>query len=957
MAFDCIEKGLRSFFFNYGGFIAKHPFPFLLLPLVLSGALGAGLVFIREEQSVENLYTPENGQAKTDRATVEELFAEHGDNNTLVARLTRLGRSGKIIIERNDGGNILKKTVLEEILNLHEKILTISVMQNGQGYNFSDLCVKWNGDCNENAILYIYNYNASMLDSITLTYPIYNSNNEVLFLGGELGGVEFKSGSPGEVFSADVMQLSYILRNQDSMDDQRSAVWEDEFLQVVEAFNSTEIRVTRQVSSTIETELDKASSNVIKDFTITFTLLITFSICSCVMLDWVRSKPWLAGCGVISAGLAVLSSFGLMCYIGVPYINVVGSTPFLILGIGVDDMFIMVAAWRQTDVRQTVEQRMRHAFTEAAMSITITSITDALAFGIGAITYFRSVRIFCMYTGVAVIFDYVYQITFFGACMALFGRREAANRHCMSCLKVKPKEETNSTAYKIFCAGGSQPPADQGGELNDHALMIFFKKYYGPFITRWWMISLIIVSYLGYQGAAIYGCTQVQEGLNLRNLARDNSYSGNFLDMESVYFKTYGPQVALVFTERRDVWNPIVQDIMEQTLAKMEDNEYTFSEDQGLSASWLRDYLAFLNSINRTEPNQAEFVDTLRDVFLTQPAFEHYSLDIVFNGTNIEASRFFVATKDLDTTNKERFMMTELRQIAKDSELPVMVYHPAFIFYDNYIAVLPNTLQNMGIAVGAMFIIALLMIPNPICSILVTLAVASIVTGVIGYMTFWQVNLDSIAMTNIILCIGFSVDFSAHICYAYIVANRGSRQANIIHALYSIGMPIVQGSLSTILGVLVLAFTDSYIFRTFFKTMFLVISIGALHGLLFIPVFLKVTIPVKSRVEESTSKMIIVDGVGMRSPKKHGEINTAMFPVQADRQPRPAYGSSQVALRPFSVPYSISSRKSMAANTPLPPSPRSPEQDYLRDLASVGSFHIPRARPMSAQRMRQDGFS
>ena len=332
MAFDCIEKGLRSFFFNYGGFIAKHPFPFLLLPLVLSGALGAGLVFLIEEQSVENLYTPENGQAKTDRATVEELFAEHGDNNTLVTRLTRLGRSGKIIIERIDGGNILNKAVLEEILNLHETIMNISVMQNGQAYNFSDLCVKWNDGCNENAILSTYDYNASMLDSITLTYPIYSSNNEVSFLGGELGGVVFKSGSSDEVFSAEVMQLSYILRHQDSMDDQRSALWEDEFLQVVEAFNATEIRVTRQVSSTLETELDKASSNVIKDFSITFTLLITFSICSCVMLDWVRSKPWLAGCGVISAGLAVLSSFGLMGYIGVPYINVVGSAPFLILG-------------------------------------------------------------------------------------------------------------------------------------------------------------------------------------------------------------------------------------------------------------------------------------------------------------------------------------------------------------------------------------------------------------------------------------------------------------------------------------------------------------------------------------------------------------------------------------------------------------------------------------------------
>ena len=100
-----------------------------------------------------------------------------------------------------------------------------------------------------------------------------------------------------------------------------------------------------------------------------------------------------------------------------------------------------MAAWRQTDFRWTVEERMGKAFSEAALSISITSITDVLSIGIGAITQFRSVRIFCAYTAVAVVFDYFYQITFFAACMVLTGKREAANLHPATCAKAVPMSE------------------------------------------------------------------------------------------------------------------------------------------------------------------------------------------------------------------------------------------------------------------------------------------------------------------------------------------------------------------------------------------------------------------------------------------------------------------------------------------------------------------------------------
>ncbi len=137
-----------------------------------------------------------------------------------------------------------------------------------------------------------------------------------------------------------------------------------------------------------------------------------------------------------------------------------------------------------------------------------------------------------------------------------------------------------------------------------------------------------------------------------------------------------------------------------------------------------------------------------------------------------------------------------------------------------------------------MLVISLLLIPNPLCSLWVTFAIASVIVGVAGFMALWDVSLDSVSMINLVICIGFSVDFSAHISYAFVSSEKSSADEKATDAITKLGYPIVQGAVSTIAGVVVLAAAESYIFRTFFKIMFLVILFGAVHGIAFIPVFL-----------------------------------------------------------------------------------------------------------------------
>ena len=60
----------------------------------------------------------------------------------------------------------------------------------------------------------------------------------------------------------------------------------------------------------------------------------------------------------------------------------------------------------------------------------------------------------------------------------------------------------------------------------------------------------------------------------------------------------------------------------------------------------------------------------------------------------------------------------------------------------------------------------------------------------------------------------------------------------MIISLFALGLPISQGAISTILGVLAFFLAPSYIFITFFKMIFLVIILGALHGIFLLPVLL-----------------------------------------------------------------------------------------------------------------------
>ncbi|XP_060900293.1 patched domain-containing protein 3 [Labrus mixtus] len=819
---DCIERPLRICFKLLGHFIGSHPWWFLIVPLILSTCLGSGFYFLKDRMSnnIEEQFTPVYGPAKTERRYIQETFP---GNDSMFSRL-RLSTDGNYatFIATSDR-NILTVELLQHILELDFKVRSMVVQFDNKSFEYVDVCAQVMGSCSSNDILDIIAYNANNIEEVNLTFPWYYSSFKSfpLYLG--LGSVTLDKGNSA-VKSAKAIQLHYYLREDKKT---KTDIWLESFVNLVSNCSSTSIQVSYSTSMSMQWEFQKTPASVIFLFSNTYAIAITFSILSCWRLDTVRTKVWVASCGVLSTGLAVLSSFGLLLLLNQPFVMTVASCPFMILGIGLDDMFIMISCWQRTRVLDSVPDRLAETYKEAAVSISITTMTDALALFLGCGSPFGSVRSFCLYAGISICFCYLYTITFLGACMALNGQREAGNKHWFTCAKVPedlPSEK--SKVFSICCVGGSYNRISEKEE--PESMSHFFEQFYGPILTHKSMKVFVFGVYAVYLAVSIYGCFILEQGLDVRNLALDNSYVIDFYNNQRQHFSEYSCNVMVAV---KQPFNFCDEDQLKHLclcISKFESLDFVNN-----TLAW---FLSFQQYAIATNVNISS-----KDAF--QMHLQHFlELNFMFTqdfnltvDNDIQASRFFIQT--LNKTPMQD-LMTVLRQTADKCSVNLLVYHPAFIYYDQYTIIRDNTIQTILVAVIVMLVVSLILTPNPLCSAWVAFAICSVIVGVMGFMALWSISLDSISMINLVMCIGFSVDFSAHISYTFSSSLKSDVNEKAKDALARLGYPILQGALSTILGVVVLSMSGSYIFRTFFKIVFLVIMFGLLHGLVFIPVFL-----------------------------------------------------------------------------------------------------------------------
>lgn len=69
--------------------------------------------------------------------------------------------------------------------------------------------------------------------------------------------------------------------------------------------------------------------------------------------------------------------------------------------------------------------------------------------------------------------------------------------------------------------------------------MVFFRDYFGAMLNNGCVKFIIIIIFALYLVGAGYGITKIQEGLERRKVAKNDSYAIEFFDREDDYYREF----------------------------------------------------------------------------------------------------------------------------------------------------------------------------------------------------------------------------------------------------------------------------------------------------------------------------------------------------------------------------------------------------------------------------------
>ncbi|KAK5967254.1 Sterol-sensing domain and Patched family-containing protein, partial [Trichostrongylus colubriformis] len=817
-------RPLERFFYAYGDFLARHPWPFVIIPTLLTIISSYGMLSFHSQDDIWDMYAPLDGLSRLEEKGLKPFEYASGSHYYRM----------QILVTRKDGGNILTMKGLDELYEVQKFISeNVTAWDGTQEVLYEKMCGIYCDDSNAAIIAILQTaITPDGLSSVKLTYPNAEALQKRVFLGYSLGNLTFSKEHPDEVEEARLFILHYMVDTNLPTGKQLAANYEMKLQRIFAALSQSSANfVYSFLSRNREIKEQRAITLVALPYLgVTALVLIIFMFITLIDFPLYRSQYLESVVGMISPAMALWTSAGFLFWLGFPFSNILTVVPFLVVTIGIDDAFLILAGWRQSTKGASLEQRMAESVSISGASVTVTSVTDVLCFSIGLFSNMPVVQLFCLFTTVALFMDFVYQLTFFSAMMSFivrgqirldekFNQRKIqdANSSIEDAMKAKLGE---TMVFSIMLPSFTAPVRDV--KPTKSRLRIFVDVLQTKTAR-----TIVMLIFLAHIAVSTYLATQVSTDFNLENLYLEDSpltdvsrRMQDFVLRES-YVVNFAVEPMPNFADEnvREQFNEMVQKL--ETLPK-----YGWGPEA--TVFWLRDY----NTEEEDHWSPEVMLKNYRDYGMEEKYIITRKNE---DGVEVMGGFYFM----IDYHNMNSFLdVKELMQMRRDllasyPSFHVLSHHPFEKVPTESAASAPrNFLQTAVSAVVLMSILVLLFVMNWEAIISVVVSIVSICLGIVAYLHLWGVCLDAVSLISILMSVGFSVDYSAHVCYHYFAhaadeehdhrseadsvetGSSGSSQSinktlskslkeesaeRLLATFHGVGWPVVQSGLSTII--------------------------------------------------------------------------------------------------------------------------------------------------------------
>jgi len=502
-----------------------------------------------------------------------------------------------------------------------------------------------------------------------------------------------------------------------------------------------------------------------------------------------------------------------------------------VLGIGLDDAFIISGAYIRTDHRKDPVERIEETIEEIGLSITLTTVTSATAFALGCLSSVPAVYWLVLYAFPSILIVFIYQLTFFVACIVLDERRMAANRRDCCCW-VKATD-THRVGVKV--------------EGQDH-IADRFMAWLGNLILQPKIKVLVIVVFVSFAGFCGWRASLLEQKFSIRDVLPDGSYMTDFIDATELYTEQADVRPKLYF-RNVDQSDPAVQDLMFDYVDTIVALDQVSKKP---AYFWLEHFQQFVNMTEGV--GDLPFNESV-NMFLEDPVYRYIHFDDIYRDEegNIIASRVAISFDNVgyQVVSEEIQALKDTQRATAEFEINkglasgdwyFFAYTGDFAGWEFYAVCIQELILTTVIGVISVTCIAMIIIPHWTAGPIVLPFIVILYVDLLGVTQMAGVYINAVSYIGLTMSIGLLVDFIMHCLLRYYEV-PGNRREKCIEMLRTMGASILLGGISTFLGVMLLVFASSDIFYTIFVIFFGIVVLGVTHGLILLPVVLSIIGP------------------------------------------------------------------------------------------------------------------